>query len=126
MSNMDINEMTIKQFKNLKLFEDQHETMEVEVDSIVLVPTKIHDDSGYNVFYVVACNNRQPVGICSGHDAFDIFIKSEYTRIGIDCLRGSGLMRIFLPTNEYVIKPYLHQIIKKRKGESISTNTKMQ
>lgn len=111
MSNMDINEMTIKQFKNLKLFEDQHEM--VDVDSIVLVPTKIHDDSGYNVFYVVACNKRQPVGVCSGYDAFDIFMKREYSRIGIDCLRGSGLMRIFLPTDEYVIEPHLHQIIKK-------------
>ena len=69
----------------------------------------------YNLFYAVACNKRQPVGKCCGYDIFDIFMKGEYHRVGIDCLRGSGLMRIFLPTNEYVIKPYLHQIVKKEK-----------
>ena len=40
-------------------------------------------------------------------------MESEWNIVGIDCLRGSGLMRIFLPANEYVIKPYLHQIVKK-------------
>ena len=104
--------MTRKQFEELDCFKG---TEEFDIDSIVLLPTKRHDPSGYNIFYVVACNNRQPVGVCSGYDAFDIFMKSEYNRIGIDCLRGSGLMRIFLPTDEYVIEPYLHQIIKKEK-----------
>lgn len=111
---MNINEMTRKEFENLNLFEDQ--IQEVDVDSIVLVPTKIHDPSGYNIFYVVACKGYQPIGVCFGYDVFDIFMESEYNRVSIDCLRGSGLMRIFLPTDEYIIKPYLHKIVKKRKN----------
>ena len=65
------------------------------------------------MFYVIACNHRQIIGKCFDYDVFDIIIESEWNRVGIDCLRGSGLMRIFLPPNEYVIKPYLHQIVKK-------------
>lgn len=83
--------MTRKQFEELDYFQDTLES--IDVDSIVLLPTKRHYPSGYNIFFVIACNKNKPVGI--------------------DCLRGSGLMRIFLPTNEYVVKPYMHQIVKK-------------
>jgi len=79
----------------------------------VLLPTKKHDQSGYNMFFVVACNGNEPIGICSEYDAFHIIMESKWNRVGVDCLRGSGLMRIFLPTNEYVIKPDLHIIVKK-------------
>ena len=67
------------------------------------------------MFFVVACNGNEPIGICSEYDAFHIIMESKWNRVGVDCLRGSGLMRIFLPTNEYVIKPDLHIIVKKRK-----------
>ena len=109
---MDINEMTRKQFEELDCFQG---TETFDVDGIVLVSTKRHDPSGYNIFCVVACNNRKPIGICYGYDTFSIIMESKWNRVGIDCLRGSGLMRIFLPPNEYVIKPYLHQIVKKEK-----------
>ena len=111
-SRMNINEMTRKQFEELDYFKG---TKEFDIDSIVLLPTKRHNQSGYNIFFVVACNKNEPVGICYGYDTFSIIMKSEWNRVGIDCLRGSGLMRIFLPTDEYVIKPYLHQIVKKEK-----------
>ena len=105
--------MTRKQFEELDYFQDSLKS--IDVDSLVLLPTKRYDSSGYNIFFVVGCNNRHPVGICYGYDSFSIIMKSEYNRVGIDCLRGSGLIRIFLPPNEYVIKPYLHQIVIKEK-----------
>ena len=105
--------MTRKQFEELDCFKG---TEEFDVDSIVLLPTKRHDQSGYNVFFVVACNRNKPVGICYGYDTFSIIMESKWNRVGIDCLRGSGFMRIFLPPNEYVIKPYMHQIELKQKA----------
>lgn len=84
---MNINEMTRKQFEELDFFKD--DLIAIDIDSIVLLPTKKHDQSGFNVFYVVACNKWQPVGICYGYDTFSIFMESEYNRVGIDCLRGS-------------------------------------
>lgn len=107
---MDINEMTRKQFEELDYLKSGEP---IDVDSIVLLPTKRHDQSGYNIFFVVACNRNQPVGICYGYDTFSIIMESKWNRVGIDCLRGSGLMRIFLPTNEYAIDPWSHQIVKK-------------
>lgn len=108
---MDINKMTRKQFEELDCFQETVEP--IDVDSVILLPTRKCHSSGYNMFYVIACNHRQIIGKCFGYDVFDIIMKSKYNRVGIDCLRGSGLMRIFLPTDEYVITPYLHQIVKK-------------
>ena len=105
--------MTRKQFEELDYFKDEFNV--VDVDSIVLLPTRKHHESGYKVFYAIACYRSQPIGKCFGFDAFDMLLDGKFKHIGIDCLRGSGLMRIFLPTNEYVIKPYLHQIVKKEK-----------
>jgi hypothetical protein len=112
---MDINKMTRKQFEELDYFQDTLKP--IDVDSIVLLPTKRHHPSGYNIFFVIACNKNKPVGICYGYDTFSIIMESKWNRVGIDCLRGSGLMRIFLPTNEYVIKPYLHHIVKKEREQ---------
>lgn len=114
---MDINEMNRKQFEELPYldkFED-HSLRYVGVDSIVLLPSRKHHDSGYNIYEVVACNRNRAIGRCYGYDTFSIYMESNFNRVGIDCLRGSGLMRIFLPPNEYVIKPYMHQIVKKEK-----------
>lgn len=108
---MDINKMTRKQFEELDYFQDTLEP--IDVDSIILLPTSKYHSSGYNMFYVIACNHRQVIGKCFDYDVFDIIMASKRNRVGIDCLRGSGLMRIFLPPNEYVIKPYMHQIVKK-------------
>ena len=108
----DINNMTRKEFEALP-FIDEFDVEEIEVDRIVLLPTRIHHDSGYNVYYVIACNNRKAIGKCSGYDTFSIFMSGDYNRVGIDCLRGSGLMSIFLPANEYKIISLFHEIRRK-------------
>ena len=110
---MDINEMSRKQFEALPYLD---EFEDYEIDSLVLIPSKRHHDSGYNYYEVVACKEWKPIGKCYGYDTFSIFMESKYNRVGIDCLRVSGLMRIFLPPNEYVIKPMFHQAkVKRRK-----------
>lgn len=109
---MDINKMTRKQFAQLPYIKD-FETFEIEIDSVVLLPSTRHDSSGYNIFNVIGCKGNEPIGMLIGYDTFSIIMESSWNRVGIDCLRGSGLMRIFLPTNEYIIKPYLHQAVKK-------------
>ena len=109
---MDINKMTRKQFEELDCFKG---TEEFDVDSIVLLPSRKHHDSGYNIYEVVVCNGNRAIGRCYGYDTFSIYMESNFNSVGIDCLRGSGLMRIFLPPNEYVIKPYMHKIVKKEK-----------
>lgn len=106
---MDINEMTRKQFKELKTFDWEEE---VKIDSIVLLPTRIHDSSGYNLFDIVACYRNQPLGKIGLYDTHSIVMESDWNRVGIDCLRKSSLMRIFLPPNEYKIDIGLHQTIK--------------
>lgn len=116
---MDINKMTRKQFEELPYLEayneSKHSVEEIEVDSIVLLPSKKHDNSGYNLFEVVACKDDKPIGKVFGYDTFSIFMNDKCSRVGIDCLRGSSLMRIFLPRNDYMLKAIFHEI--KHKGE---------
>ena len=104
---MDVNKMTRKQFEELPYLD---EFEDVDVDSIVLIPSKRHHESGYNIYEIAVCNGCKPIGKCYGYDTFSIFMQGKYNRVGIDCLRGSGLMRLFLPPNEYVAEPLLHQI----------------
>ena len=104
---MDINDMTRKQFKELKQLDWDEK---IKVDSIVLLPTKIHDSSGYNLFNIIACHHNKPLGKIGLYDTHSIIMDSKWNRVGIDCLRGSSLMRIFLP-DEYKIIPFLHQTI---------------
>ena len=109
---MDINKMTRKQFEELPYldeFED-HNLRDVDVDSIVLLPSKKHHDSGYNYYEVVVCHRHRAIGRCYGYDTFSIYMESNFNRVGIDCLRGPGLMRIFLPPNEYKAVPMFHEI----------------
>lgn len=107
---MDINNMTRKQFEELPYLDGLER---IDVDSIVLLPSKKHHDSGFNLYEVVACLGWKPIGKCYSYDTFSIFMEGKYNRVGIDCLRGSGLMRIFLPTNEYYIDTSFHQIKRK-------------
>lgn len=109
-TSVDINRLTRKQFELLPRLNHWND---YDVDSIVLLPTKRHHDSGYNLYSVVACENNKAIGVCDLYDTFSIFMSGKYNRVGIDCLRGSGLMRIFLPRNEYVIKPIWHEIRRK-------------
>lgn len=107
---MDINYMSRKQFEELPYLDDFES---IDVDSIVLLPSKRHHDSGFNLYEVVACLGWKPIGKCYSYDTFSIFMEGKYNRVGIDCLRGSGLMRIFLPSNEYYIDTSFHQIRRK-------------
>lgn len=111
---MDINNMTEKQFKALPCLTDA--MGEIEVDSIVLLPKKIKDGSGYNLYSVVVCNNRKPIGKTTLYDTFSIYTSMDgYNRVGIDCLRSSGLMRLFLEPNKYVVDHWLRQIKEKKR-----------
>ncbi|MBQ8443759.1 MAG: hypothetical protein IJX25_00185 [Clostridia bacterium] len=110
---IDINEMTRKQIEDLPFiddFDDAHKFNTIEIDSIVLLPTRSHHPSGYNYYLAIPCKSGQPLGKCSAYDTFSIFMTGDYNRVGIDCLRGSGLMRIFLPQGEYVCIPSFHEI----------------
>ena len=107
---MDITKMTRKQFEELPYIDEMNG---IDVDSIVLLPSKRHHDSGFNVYEVVICNKWTALGKCFGYDTFSIFMQGNYNRVGIDCLRGSGLMRIFLPPNEYYAEPMFYQIRRK-------------
>ena len=107
---MDINQMTRSQFKELPLLK---EFKGVKVDSIVLLPTRLRHDSGYNYYQVVACNENEAIGRASLYDTFSIDAIGKNERIGIDCLRGSGLMRIFFMAESYILIPAIHSIRKK-------------
>lgn len=107
---MDITKMTRKQFEELPYIDEMNG---IDVDSIVLLPSKRYHDSGFNVYEVVICNKWTALGKCFGYDTFSIFMQGKYNRVGIDCLRGSGLMRIFLPPDEYYAEPMFHQIRRK-------------
>lgn len=109
---MDINKMTRKQFKDLPVLDDFEG---YECDSIVLLPTRRHDSSGFNVFDVVICDKWKAIGRVGGYDTFSIYDSGEFVRVGFDCLRGSGLMRVFLAPNKCKAYPVMHEI--RKKGE---------
>lgn len=95
--------MRIEEFKKLPKL-----TQNTKCDSIILLPTKIKHDSGYNYYQVVVCYNNQVLGKTDLYDTFSIFTKT-CERVGIDCLVQSGLMRIFMSPNS-IIYPSLHVI----------------
>lgn len=108
---MDINQMTRKQFEELPYVD---EFKDIDVDSIVLLPSRKHHDSGFNYYNVILCNKWEAIGKCPRYDTFSIMMESNFNKVGIDCLRGSGLIRIFLPQNEYVAKSLFHKIERKK------------
>lgn len=116
---MDINNMTKQQFLELPILEE-----EVDCDSIVLLPTKKHYDSGYNYFSVAICNENEVIGKTSLYDIFSVFTGKEKERIGIDCLRRSGLMRIFLQRGSFIVEPYFHSVIAKGGGKTYNVVTR--
>jgi hypothetical protein len=108
--NMNINEMTKKQFEELDILDEDI----TDFNSIVLLPTRLKHDSGYNYYSIIPCLNDKPLGKLRLYDTFSIMTyKSNHC--GIDCLRKSSLMRIFVAQGKYIIKPYLHQM--EEKGE---------
>lgn len=109
---MNINEMTKKQFEALPYLDD---LTSYDIDSIILLPREQIHDCGFRIYEVIACLEQKPIGKCYGYDTCSIIMNSKWNRVGIDCLAKSGLMRIFLPTNEYELIPSLHYI--KKKGE---------
>lgn len=106
---MNINDMTRREFEELPLLDWRSNC---EVDSIVLLPTRQQHSSGYNNFYVIPCKHHTPLGKCDKYDTFSIYMNSNFNRVGIDCLKKSSLMRIFLPQNEYIVNVSFHQINK--------------
>lgn len=109
---MNINEMTRKQFEELKTLNCLDR---VRIDSLVLLPTRYRDSSGYNLFDIIACHRFQPIGKIGRYDTHSIIMESDWNKVGIDCLRKSSLMRIFLP-DEYEIDIAFHTT-QKIKGE---------
>ena len=107
---MDINEMTIKQFKELPTLK---ELKYKDIDGIVLLPTKIKHDSGFNYYSVAIVKQGKAIGKTELYDTFSIFALAKEDRIGIDCLRKSGLMRIFLYP-KYTLYPDMHWIRKEK------------
>lgn len=97
---MNINDMTITQFNSLPYITDYNKH---DFDSIILLPTDIEHDSGFNYFSVVICFLERPIARTVIYDTFSIF-PSKDDRLGIDCLRKSGLMRIFFSPNYDICK----------------------
>ena len=107
---MNINDMTRKQFEDLQYLDGFDA---IDIDSIVLLPTRKHHDSGYNIYEVIACSHCKALGKLYGYDTFSIYIDGSFNRVGIDCLRNSCLMRIFLP-DEYEIIPASYMARKRK------------
>ena len=106
---MDINSMTRKQFEELPIL-DASSTY--ACDSLVLLPTRRHHSSGFNYYSVVVCNIWEAVGKMEMYDTVSIHMEDKFNRVGIDCLRASGLMRIFFPRHKYEAVPAYHEIRK--------------
>lgn len=85
---MDINQMTRKQFEALPIF-DFEETNKVEIDSVVLLPTRRVHSSGYRMYSVVACKDSKAIGRLREYDIFGILTNTE--SINIDCLKKLDL-----------------------------------
>lgn len=117
----DINWLTRKQLSEIPKLEH---FKSYDVDSIILLPTRKHHDSGYNLYEVVVCQRNQAIGKCDLYDTFSIYMTGKYNRVGIDCLRESALMRIFLPPNEYKVIPVYHEI-RRKENEQRRTDFKL-
>lgn len=107
---MDINKMTRKQFEDLPYLTGYES---IDIDSIVLLPTRRKDSSGYRIYEVIACLDNKAICRLYGYDTFSIIMDSSWNRVGIDCLMASGLMRIFLPHDKYEICPAFHKATRK-------------
>lgn len=116
----DINKMTKQEFLELQVIKDMfgEKPKRFEFDSIVLVPTRLKHDSGFNYYSVVPCLYDEPIGITEPYDTFSInnfrlSLKNEttkYYRFGIDCLRTSSLMRIFFEKNRFDFCAIFHEM----------------
>ena len=104
---MDLNQLPRKYFEDLQYL-DRHE--KINIDSIVLLPTRRRDGSGFATYHVIACKGNEVIGKLYGYDTFSIFTKGA-DRIGIDCLYKSKLMRVFVSPDYYII-PFMHEIEK--------------
>ena len=103
---MNIEKMTRKQFEELPQLKKYFS--EYEFDSLVLIPTKIRHNSGFNYYDIALCNNFEPIGKVGLYDTFSIFASKQEDRIGIDCL-PCGFMRIFLQPETYSANICFHE-----------------
>ena len=108
---MDIEKMTRKQFDALPMIE--WNSPDICVDSLVLLPTRKHFGNGFNYYTIIPCQKGKPLGKIEYYDTHSIWTCGNFERIGIDCLSKSGLMRIFLAPDKYVMQTYSHQTIAK-------------
>lgn len=100
---MNIYEMNKRDFEELPYVETI-----TSIDSIILLPKNRMDyDTDYQNFVVIGCVQDEPIGKLREYDTFSIFTNT-YTRIGVDCLHKSKLMRIFLPSDNFILNPTLH------------------
>lgn len=109
----DINDMTRKELEDLKVLQWDEP---YEIDSLILLPTRKLCGSGYRLYDIIVCQNETAIGKIGLYDTHSIILNtnSREESIGIDCLKGSGLMRIFLPKG-YWIKHWCHQTSKMNK-----------
>ncbi len=111
----DISEMTREEFMELPYRESWDKP--VLCDSLVILPLDELHDSGYHLMDFVACKNFEPIcrvsgcsdvlnidGIGGYGEDLDIFRRLvQAKRWSIDCLKESGLLRLFSGSN-YEIK----------------------
>lgn len=102
---MNIYEMNKRDFEELPYINIENS---ISIDSIILLPTNNNTyHTTYQNFVVIGCVQDEPIGKLREYDTFSIFTNT-YTRIGVDCLHKSKLMRIFLPSDNFILNPTLH------------------
>lgn len=87
---MDINEMTLTDFKALP---ELHWQGWEEIDSLVILPDRIDKSTGFAEFYLVPCLGRDPLGKVETYDLFDLY---KIPHVSIDVLGKSKLVRLRL------------------------------
>lgn len=96
-TNKSLNEMTLKDFKELEYFEPKE-----YFNDIIIVPTSNVHESGYRCMKFVLWNSRKGkiVGVVGGGS--DVIHPNGYSNpmiLSFDCLRKSKLLRIMTQQN---------------------------
>lgn len=112
MKQKTLNEMTRKDFEAVP---DRKWDRDIGTfNSLIILPTRLKHDSGYRCMDFVACDDDKPIARLSGcSDVLHVGGISAETHPGrlvvwsIDCLRTSGLPRLFVPGGEMTAGPAL-------------------
>lgn len=103
---MELTKMKKEFLLNLPRLDDVEE---VRGDSIILIPTRKKDSSGYMLFDCVLCNESKPLGRVGLYDIFTIWTGNKSERVSIDLL-PCGYFRIFCMQDNYFSKPWFHEL----------------